>query len=419
MLKSKFTLVFLTSLVFCFVSIFSVKAADAVILPGVFVRDIKINTADELGLIGSFIISNEDIKDFYKFHYSFTILDGDFEDSKVAVSVLEEKQGEIFNIIAGEKKDVSFNFKPETGGSEDKLTLFITIFDQNNSFISRSWKVFTSSFKKKIFLIIDSDSVKVNKNNEQFFPLAGVSFTQEDARNLLTIGFMLNNVAESDKSAKIKIETFERNFPNLVSTRISDETYNLKALEGKDVSYKIHDSNIVKPASYLVNLYFIDVNTNERVSNIVQARYVIAGAGATILGMNLDKKEYVKTDPINLEVKYIGSADFELYEGELNIEIFDNTRLIATSSKKVALTPAETIEKFSFNLNKDIKNPRAVAKIIKDSQVLSEYSIGEIKKAGFRTQDFILLLVVILIGGVAFIVYNFFKRKKDSANVVS
>lgn len=411
MIKTTLYSTFLSAFVlFGIFGIFSVFAQEEsggdfeVGIQNIQIKDISIN-----GFSGSFEIVNFGNRVAPRLQYVLTFLDTPGEG--VFPVIYDEWAGEVINALAPqERREITFSYNatiPEVRGN----TLMISLLGQDFSVVHSSLHPIFFTGSGVPLLQIDPSSAVFFRGEQEFERHMGVSIPSGAGSNFLSMVLTISNPSDTFMEAVIKRETYRRNFPQIEFSSVLSETYTLEPGETKKVTVFVQEEEVKDPGSYLVHFAFMDPQDLEkRVSNLIDARYVIAGVSATIFDGYFDRQKYERWETGTFLVQYVGPADFSTASGVMRVELFNHyNNVVLEEERNIELLPSTQTEQFEFVSQRGNENPWAKVTIKNNENVLAEYTVGEAREP-FQIPWPLVLVATVLLSGVTLLFV--FARKK-------
>jgi hypothetical protein len=357
-----FSLIFLTGFFsFCFFT-----EADAFLLPGVFVSELRINEIKGQEIQGEFTVWNSETYYLADLNYEIKLFQGtDFNELElIDVDVIEET----FFLAPNQKITKSFAYRYPKNIVSGSYTLRAQIITERGGELG--WEDQTASLQgENKFLEIDYSSAKVLIKGEEFLPLTGPAVAPEDN---VTAVFDIKNPGEKITAVpEIKIFKRKFNMPMVKEYRESPITFD----KGETKEIKLEMPKFEEPESYLAEVKFYE--DNEQVSGIVYFRWVVEGEGGKILYIKTDKDSYRAGENMEITIDSVGPADLStIGEGQLEVIVYDKDKnIVGQSFKNVALGPGIVSSVISIPIKKDLISPVIEAKLTKSGNILDERKI--------------------------------------------
>ena len=349
----------------------------------VYVPSIFIASTQNGTISGSFQAQNAGTTPVGDIFYVFSLYSGDYHNSdfQASATLLDTKRGTSFSVDANTKKTVSFSYKPALG-LHTVETLEITLYTQNGVELgSDKVAVEVPKIPAPSLNIHSSPVYLTDGAGTQYPAMTGVTFSTASISSAAA-HFVIENPTKKLMSVRIQAQEFNRNFPRYIGTHISTDTYNLQPKQTNDIAVPIADPAIKSGGSYLLLLSAVNASdTKIRLSNIVEARYVLPGTSATIMNSSLDKPHYQPGDTAKVNVSFVGPADMGSGQGLMKVDLYNGNNLVSQSAEQVPLTPGLQNATITFPVNQNLSDPRAVVTLqdakASDNQMLSSYNTSK------------------------------------------
>lgn len=299
------------------------------------------------------------------------------------------------------KKDFSFQL-PENL-SDGKHFLVVTSFSGRGDIFGVSEEKNINITGGGSFVSITDEKI-ISPEGREYSPGFGLSFD--------------SNIAPK---VKFKVKNYggkARTTPQiLIYKRAADDRNFIKKTVEKNITLEANEEKFIemtlpaleKPMIYLADFRLLD-DSGKQLSNLSSFRWAIKGLSPQIIKLNADKASYKKGESVVVDYAIVGSGDTEKRNenGALAIEMVDSKGRVAGNANETVSLDGDG-KKVNIKLNRAVNGYTLRAKILKGEEALDSYEVkvaGEAEKSALPIYLAGLLVVVILIGGGAYMIKN-------------
>ena len=293
----------------------------------------------------------------------------------VPTQVIDEKIGEeIFSLGPSVKATKSFSYLLPKNLPKGDFTFRIRLTTSRGEEMGWIDKLITIGGEGN-FLILDN--YWIIKDGEELSPGGGVDYKPGE---IPQIRFNITNNSNFTITGFPKVVTYKRNVGGEVVKETEENDIILQPGETKTI--EINLPQLSQPQTYLSEVRIYNKNDNQPISNPISFRWIISGSDdAEILFVNLDKDSYEAGETAEVRIQYTGPAHFEEEggKGEIVIQLF-NEKGEKVGEKTIEIDLKVGEAQVSIPIEKNVKNPKVTAQIIKNGNVLDQYEF-EVKPA--------------------------------------
>jgi len=404
--------IFLFSLLFLFLVIFSFVNAGVISVPEVIPIKISLSktTFNPQEIVkGSVLIKNfedsyvNDIVICYQlFKENQEGLPGSLLDNKI--------EKEAFSLAPSQEITKSFSYKLPLNLPQGGFILRIQLATARGEELGWIDQKITIQTQGK-FLFLDNFWF-LAEGKQKYPPGVGFYCKPGDTPQII---FDVSNQTSFTITAYPKIITYKRNEGGKIIKIQEEKEITFNPSSQKTLTYSLPSLTI--PDTYLSKVTLFEKATNQPISNSIYFRWIVSSPDdAEILFVKTDKNFYQANEKAKIEVSYTGPADIRVGGGkaQLQIKMFDQKgNLVGEFQKEIDLKVGTEI--IEVPIQRKVENPKIEVAIVKNGKVLDSHKVqinpfvsSERKPSFFEKNKNIILpggiLLVVLIILVIFLV---------------
>lgn len=346
------------------------------------INNLSIGSKDASKINGSFSIKNNTDNVFPELWYSTEL----FLDFSPSNSNLVNTSSTTFSIKKQENLTFNFTHTILSKIPEANYTLVIRVYTRTNEVIAFKKFSLGKMGTDSDFLQVDFENTYFSNKTKNNLALEGPTHSPNEVPVLKT--FITNNGA-TIVATHPKITVYKRCIyldPKPISEFVSKDEFVFKPGEKKEVLLNLPAFSL--PESYYARIIFVD-NTNVPISGNIEARYVVSGISAKIIGASakyLDGKLIISQEiagPADESKMSAATAQIETYDVN-GVKIFEDSKSIDLNN---------TSQMLSFEKSIQLENGpiKIVHKVSYNNKILDtftlEYNTSDISMASTDTNE--------------------------------
>ncbi len=332
--------------------------------PAIFITSLDFNKVDSSGIEGTIKIENLTNSFAGDMVYVTEVYAGEeYQDwglvSKIVTAPLE--------LYPNESKTINFTHPLSPNISDNTYHMLVKILTRTGLVAGIHMEEIGRIEGTNYWLSSRVNDVKIIKDGQEGYALGGQNYTPGESPE----GYILltNSTSQAIKAyPKITVYARDYHFRAQPVDMVSGTAEEFQPGETKKVNVSLPGQN--EPESYLAAVVMVDEEDNP-VSGVHEFRYVVEGASAKILNMEVSVEE--SDSAVRTHVEVIGPADgTELEDSIVEIKVYNNKsgELLKEDSQTVKLDSEGTVVTIDTTFGEEIQDLRIEAAIKYKDEIL-------------------------------------------------